>query len=88
MTTLSMHKLPPATLRLLQTLDAAPNKKLSRGDLCKAVNITHRGFSLLLHRVEDRNYVARHYGIHDFVELTFGGMQALAGHRQHEMVSA
>ena len=78
-----MSRLPPATARTLEALDAAPNKRIAINDFRKATGVKTRAYYPFLNRLLDAPYIV---GVGDlsrdhWYSITFKGMKALEAHR-------
>lgn len=82
-------KLPPATLRALEALDASPDKALPINDFRRATGVGRRARHMFLHRLETAGLVFIHYAVSGArVEITFGGLGALRRHREEAVRNA
>lgn len=73
-------RIPPATLRALKALDAAPNKKLPYSDFRKASGVKTRAYYPFVNRLREQNLIGEYGDLsrnHGY-EITFAGLQALA----------
>lgn len=76
-----MAKLPPATLRTLQALDAAPNKQMRWNDFLRATGVKTRARQLFYANLTNKGFVTTNLNYeYTVISLTFAGMQALKEH--------
>lgn len=72
-------KVPPATLRTLQALDAADEKRLPYNEFRRATGVKTRAYYLFVNRLRDQNLIVEYGDLsrdHGYT-LTFAGMQVL-----------
>jgi hypothetical protein len=75
-----MALLSKATLNMLEHLWGADIMTARYSDVQRASGVTHKGFTLVLNRATDNNYVVRTSVEYYTLALTFGGMMALRSH--------
>lgn len=64
-------------IKILEALDAAPEKKLTGEECRQAAKLTHRGWRQVESRMVRKNLVGRVFERGSPVEITFGGLRAL-----------
>ncbi|MER8394060.1 hypothetical protein NKH10_19410 [Mesorhizobium sp. M1340] len=72
-------RIPPATLRALKALDAAPEKKMTYNEFRKASGVKTRAYYPFVNRLLDQRLIGPHGDNRADVgyTITFAGMQAL-----------
>ena len=68
----------PSMFAILEALDAAPDKTMTRTAARLAAKLTMRGTRVVLARMEDDRFIASN---HAGIVITWGGMEALKHHR-------
>jgi DNA-binding MarR family transcriptional regulator len=79
-----MANITRSELLVLKVLDSAPDKTEEYYGIRHLAKLTRRGLSIVLNRMEAKNLVAINRNGRILVQITFGGMRALAA----EQVSA